>query len=58
MLKGGGGGAHNKFWGLIYAVSSSFRHIEGGGAINFHSFKGGARKVLPCREGGGAPKRV
>ena len=49
MLKGG----HKKFWGSFYAVALSFSHIVGGGREKFPLFKrGGARKVLPCLEGG------
>ena len=48
-----GGGGHVKFWGSFSAVALSFSHIEGG-PENFPLFKrGGARKVLPCLEGGG-----
>ena len=41
MLKGG----HKKFWGRFYPVAWCFSHIVGG-----------ARKVLPCLEGGGGAK--
>ena len=53
MLIGGGGGAHNTFLGSFLHSSLELLAILKGGAKSFHSFKGGARTVLPCLEGGG-----
>ena len=43
-----------KFLGSFYVVAWSFSHIVGGGGhMKVPLFKrGGARKVLPCLEGG------
>ena len=56
MLKGGGGGGHNKFWGSFNTGALSFSHTEegeGGWECNkfWGSFNTGALRFSHTKEG-------